>query len=418
MKQIIAKNLSEAWTKACAHIYNYGMQCPVDKVVYKEALNLSLCIENSHELNHDFYFKYFNGGTYEGVTSIYMPHGKNYHGHNYGKRIYNYRGINQINKTATLLSKDPLSKSATIVLSDPTKDGKHIPCVMDINFKIREEKLLATFIFKSCDVAKKFIPDLVALSNIHAQLSRKLQIARGPIYAFIMSAQIHREDKKGVKKLVKDLGMSNQYFNQEKTINNWNKEAEQWETHLKNSDHYVNIEDGYNRFLNFTKKVLTNNHLPKSGRCLDLGCGTGAVANRQKKYSKNIIGVDIADKMIDEARKKVKGVKFVLANSLDLPFPDQYFKLIASRGILISHVGKKYYEDLIKEANRVLAKKGYFIFDFLANINKGENKLRKNKAIFNKTKITRLLEKNGFKVMDFDGQDNQRVNSVFCIKNN
>jgi|GEM_PF-3534067 len=36
-----------------------------------------------------------------------------------------------------------------------------------------------TIVFKSSDIAKKFIPDIVVLTKIHEEISHKLQVARG-----------------------------------------------------------------------------------------------------------------------------------------------------------------------------------------------------------------------------------------------
>lgn len=414
MPTIVSKNLTDAWLKLCSYVYTNGIKAEKD-ALFSEALNVPLIIENSNETEHDLYLKYFGNNTFNKVKSIYRQSGRKIHGYNYGERIYNYCGLDQVKKVEELLRKDLSSRSATIVLSNPTEDACHKPCIMDINFKIRNEKLLMTLLFKSSDVSKKFVPDICCLSEIHATLSRNLYISRGPIYAFIMSAQILQKDSKTLKTLLKNNDKI-KYFNSDKTIQNWNKEADHWNSSVNDPEHYVNIEKGYERFLNFTNKILKDSTDIKDEPILDLGCGTGIIAKTLNKYSKNVFGIDISDKMIAKARETSKNIKFIIANCLDTPFPDNYFKVIASRGILISHVGNRFNEDLVKEVHRILKSNGYFITDFLVNVGKKEIKIKKNKALFSKNKIRKLLEQNGFRVVDFDGNNNQRVNSVLCIK--
>lgn len=415
MQTLVSKNLTDAWLKLCKYVYANGIKSPKEDPLFREALNISVAIENSNEIEHDLYSIYFGNDVFREVMSIYQKNGRKFHGYNYGERIYGYCGLDQVKKIEELLRKDPSSRSATIVLSNPSEDACHVPCIMDINFKIREEKLLMNLVFKSSDVSKKFIPDICSLSEIHAHLSRNLHISRGPIHAFILSAQVFKKDSIILQDLFKNSHKI-KYFNRYKTIQNWNKEANLWDSNIKNPEHYVNIEKGYERFLNFTNKALENIKDLNDGTMLDMGCGTGIIAKSLKKYSKNIFGIDIADQMIARARENSKDIKFIIADCLDIPFSADYFNAIVSRGILMSHVGNRYNEDLVREVRRVLKPNGYFISDFLVNIGNKETKIKKNKALFTKDKIKKLLEKNGFQVIDFDGDSDQRVNSVFCIK--
>lgn len=411
---IVAQHLIDAWIKVCAFVFRFGTERNDQNNSQKEALNLSLSINNSYETDHNIYFEYFDRDVYNNVISIYQD-GFRTPKRSYADKIYRNNGVNQLDEIAKVLARDPLSKSATIVLSDPKKDRFHYPCIMDINFKIRDERLIMTVIFKSNDVAKKFIPDIFSLSRIHARLSQKLQVARGAINVLIMSAQVYASDYQTIQKLVAKKHTIT-YFNEEKTIENWNKEAALWDENIRKPDHYVNIEDGYNRFLKFINQIFEKNKLRRRDSCLDSGCGTGIIAKLLKHYSDNVYAIDIADQMIVEAKKKVKDVKFILANCLDLPFPDHFFKIVASRGVLISHVGKRYSELFVQEAHRVLKTKGLFVFDFITQFNKDETKKKRKKTSLNKKTISLMLERNGFRVIEFSGENTNRVNTVFCLK--
>ena len=409
---ISAHTLNEAWLKTCKLVYTGGNNITLTKPKQKEITNLTITISNSFENEHDVYFKHFDRDIYSSVLRVYSKGGDQKLQKDYWTPIYDNNGINQVKRTIKILKQDPYAKSATIVLSDVQKSK--LPCVMDVNFRIRNEKVDMTLVFKSSDVAKKFIPDVVVLSRIHEQISRELHVARGSVTAFVLSAQIHVQDFKVIAKLIKNEAEPS-YYNTESVIENWNGDAEQWDIKIKNPNHYVNIENGYSRFVEFAEK-LVKDHVTKNQVTLDSGSGTGIIAKMLQKYNNNVFGIDIADKMIKVARKKNLPTTFVLGNCLDIPFRNEYFNAVITRGVLISHVGKGYTSAFIDEAKRVLVPGGLFIFDFITHFNDDETDKRDKKAVFNKKKVELLLKKSGFRVLEFCGEDENRVNAVACVK--
>lgn len=74
-------------------------------------------------------------------------------GYSYGERIYNFKGINQIQWAIDRLNRNPTSKSVTIGILMPERDTKaeHVPCMSLIDFKKRNGKLNLTVVFRSHD---------------------------------------------------------------------------------------------------------------------------------------------------------------------------------------------------------------------------------------------------------------------------
>jgi ubiquinone/menaquinone biosynthesis C-methylase UbiE len=78
------------------------------------------------------------------------------------------------------------------------------------------------------------------------------------------------------------------------------------------------------------------NHIKKrritAERMLDVGCGNGSLALRLSNIlgSKETYGIDISQKVIDEARKKGLKVYNVDINVDRLPFPDNHFDLVTA----------------------------------------------------------------------------------------
>lgn len=64
--------------------------------------------------------------------------------------------------------------------------------------------------------------------------------------------------------------------------------------------------------------------------CLDIGCGKGELSNLLSKRSEKVIGLDLADGMIEKAISKYgyKNIEFINKNVLDMDFQENIFDLI------------------------------------------------------------------------------------------
>lgn len=67
-------------------------------------------------------------------------------------------------------------------------------------------------------------------------------------------------------------------------------------------------------------------------RILDVGTGTGYLANKAKLYFPEalVVGVDLADGMVLEANKLKEGIQIVQADACALPFAERSFELVVS----------------------------------------------------------------------------------------
>ena len=64
---------------------------------------------------------------------------------------------------------------------------------------------------------------------------------------------------------------------------------------------------------------------PQDGeRILDLGCGTGQLASEIARSGAQVMGIDIAPKMIDRAREAHPGLRFEVADGADFSFPEPF----------------------------------------------------------------------------------------------
>lgn len=82
---------------------------------------------------------------------------------------------------------------------------------------------------------------------------------------------------------------------------------------------------------------ITADELPEklgwpTGRMLDLGCGTGTAGAAFRRSGAAVIGVDLSLECLSVAKKRLDAV--VRCDALALPFADQSFDAIVSRGAL------------------------------------------------------------------------------------
>lgn len=67
----------------------------------------------------------------------------------------------------------------------------------------------------------------------------------------------------------------------------------------------------------------------KTGRIvLDIACGTGRHAALMEEKGYDVVGVDINDKMLSIAKRKVKGVEFLKGDMKDLKIKDRCFDIV------------------------------------------------------------------------------------------
>jgi ubiquinone/menaquinone biosynthesis C-methylase UbiE len=113
-------------------------------------------------------------------------------------------------------------------------------------------------------------------------------------------------------------------------------------------------------FVNKIELGTLSNYFDKDcNLILDLACGTGRFTHHLIKNGKKVISLDSSPTMIEEAKKKVKGI-FILGDMFNLPFEDDYFD-----GIVIGRVFQhfKNLSPILKEMKRVVKPNGIIAFD-------------------------------------------------------
>lgn len=132
---------------------------------------------------------------------------------------------------------------------------------------------------------------------------------------------------------------------EEKSRNNYNLIA----------DDYDSTPEG--RYTDKFKQLLSREIIIRPGdRVLDAACGNGTLLKMiSRKWDIKGYGIDISERMIDNARAKCPGMVFEVGTCGELPFTDRMFDVITVSAAYHHFPDVKAFA---KEANRVLKPQG------------------------------------------------------------
>jgi SAM-dependent methyltransferase len=116
-------------------------------------------------------------------------------------------------------------------------------------------------------------------------------------------------------------------------------------------------------FLKEIESRLIGRYLKKNERLLDLGCGAGRTTAILHEMGFDVIGGDISQAMVEEAKYRFPGIDFMAMDACRLGFRDKSFSqvLFSFGGLDCIHPGKKR-EQAIHEIRRIMVPGGVFIF--------------------------------------------------------
>ncbi|MFQ6044388.1 MAG: methyltransferase domain-containing protein [Candidatus Poribacteria bacterium] len=113
---------------------------------------------------------------------------------------------------------------------------------------------------------------------------------------------------------------------------------------------------------------LISSITPRGADVLDVGCGAGHIAAMLSSIGFNAIGFDLSIKNTNRVWIPLKaryGSQYMVADARKLPFGDETFNVIIAFAVL-EHIGGNSEEEMfLKECNRVLKRKGFFVISGL-----------------------------------------------------
>ncbi|MGB9844202.1 thymidylate synthase [Methanothermobacter tenebrarum] len=122
----------------------------------------------------------------------------------YGNRLRGHFQVDQVKEAIKRLKKFKKTRRATMITWDPKIDSKEdeIPCMILIDFKIREGKLHTTGVWRSHDIYGAWFPNAVGLAYLTRHVAEKTGTQVGPITIHSISAHIYETDLEEAQKMI------------------------------------------------------------------------------------------------------------------------------------------------------------------------------------------------------------------------
>jgi thymidylate synthase len=197
LKVIKTNTIEEAWIQAIHAILNEGVIVFDENDELIERLQLLLIIMQP-ELDETKAEVLLDKSTFEWMMKNFaekwrVPELGN--AKSYGWRFYDYYGKDQHQWVIEKLSTKPESKSATVTMLMPNEDASYVPCVSQLDFKIRNESLVLTASCRSLDFGKKALANMYALTYWMKSIADALVLKKTQLVLHVISAHIYRKDR-------------------------------------------------------------------------------------------------------------------------------------------------------------------------------------------------------------------------------
>jgi SAM-dependent methyltransferase len=118
------------------------------------------------------------------------------------------------------------------------------------------------------------------------------------------------------------------------------------------------IEGGDSEYSREAQRLVRLLLGPGSGRCLDIGCGGGALVAPIVELGWNVVGVDVSSDQLRVARERGVEAELVQGDATQLPFRDGSFDAAFAS---LSHTDIDDFELALVEAARVLRHGGRYV---------------------------------------------------------
>ncbi len=115
-------------------------------------------------------------------------------------------------------------------------------------------------------------------------------------------------------------------------------------------------------YINMIIKHFERKFNEKYVKILDLGCGNGRLHPFLKNFGYDIVGVELNEELIKEAKQKNPNVKYIQKDMREIDFKEE-FDVVLSWFTSLFYFSDKENREMIKRINRALRKGGLFILD-------------------------------------------------------
>ena len=131
----------------------------------------------------------------------------------------------------------------------------------------------------------------------------------------------------------------------------------------KTKEDYNQIAEDFSTTRDYVSEdmIMLSKYAYKGDKILDLGCGNGRLIELFEGKGIEYIGVDNSEKMIEIARARYPGGKFLVIPDLNLPFSDNSFDKVYCLAVLHHIPSDEFRLQFLNEIKRILKPGGLLI---------------------------------------------------------
>ena len=186
--------IKTGWETLVKRIMKNGVEIRDERgSITKELLNTMVYVKNPLDTESpDGYF--WTGEKLDKYSEQFLSSDKQGFIYTYGNRLRaHFDGIDQVQEAIDRLNNFKESRRAISVTWDPTIDTKNdeVPCMMLVDFKMRDGKLNTTGLWRSHDIYGAWFPNAVGLSNLANYVAGEVSAEVGTLTIHSISAHIY-----------------------------------------------------------------------------------------------------------------------------------------------------------------------------------------------------------------------------------
>ncbi len=186
--------IKTGWESLVKRIMKDGVEITDERgSITKEILNTMVNIKNPMDSESPKGY-FWNGEKLDKYSEQFLSSDKQGFIYTYGNRLRaHFDGIDQIQEAIERLNNFRESRRAISITWDPTVDTKNneVPCMMLVDFKIRDGKLHTTGLWRSHDIYGAWFPNAVGLSNLAKYVAGEVGSEIGMLTIHSISAHIY-----------------------------------------------------------------------------------------------------------------------------------------------------------------------------------------------------------------------------------
>jgi thymidylate synthase len=186
--------IKTGWESLVKRIMKDGVEITDERgSVTKEILNTMVNIKNPMDSESPKGY-FWTGEKLDKYSEQFLSSDKQGFIYTYGNRLRaHFEGIDQIQEAIERLNNFKESRRAISITWDPTIDTKNdeVPCMMLVDFKIRNGKLHTTGLWRSHDIYGAWFPNAVGLSNLARYVAGEVGSEVGMLTIHSISAHIY-----------------------------------------------------------------------------------------------------------------------------------------------------------------------------------------------------------------------------------